>query len=162
MSFKDRAREILKHQEPDRVDQFIQSVNTNYAGAQDESGHVRHKIYRPKHEPVISNSETALKKLKSIIDDPMYSDARMDLSGAINAIDKALDWNNQHKPTGKYSLLTLADKYLLLHLKQEFKRRFPDLKAQYVRGSTLRKLGEALLDKKLSDSTDKLIDSKHL
>jgi hypothetical protein len=158
MSFKDEAREILKHQPQWRVDNFLDAVREDYAGGLDENNPLIHEKYYPSYYPIISDSELALKGLVKILNKPMYKGKQDELYEAIKIIQGALDVNVARKPKGAPGKLNLAEKHLLRHLQEEFRRCFPDdLTAEYKRGTLLRKLGEALLSMSLTDTTDKQI-----
>jgi len=162
MSFRDEARVILKRQPKDEVEDFLDSIKDDYAGGLDENNPLTHEKYYPSYEAVISASELALKGLKLILNKPMYKGKQDELYEAIKIIQNALDANEDRKPKGAPPKLNKAQKYLLLHLQEEFRRCFPDLASEYKRGTLLRELGAALLSMPLTDTTDKQISQSNL
>lgn len=162
MSFRDDFRRILRLHPKEIVEGFIDSIKEDYAGGLDEYNPLVHEKYHGSYEAVISDSKDAVEALKQILNEPMYKGTQGELYEAIKVIQNVLDVNEARKPKGHPLKLNKAQKYLLLHLQEEFRRCFPDLASEYKRGTLLRKLGEALLSTTLTDTTDKQITPPNL
>jgi hypothetical protein len=157
MTFNTKAKCILEKHPLQTVTNFLNSVEAgDFIGATQEA--FSNLRYRSSDDHVMSEARKAVKSLQNLVEHPLFSNRSDDIYPAIDNIQSVIDWNDQNKPKGRPGSLSQADTLCLQWLKGSYIKHFPEQSPSFEKGTLLNKLGIALLDKELPNSTDSQLE----